>query len=132
MSTTDEDARTESSDRAKSAIATIEFSRQTHVEWRDWLRAHPDDKRGEVTGDADYHEKTITEYDNVLDALRITPQPVRVEVTDEMVEALLKHRVIVGDAWTNRRCSCGWCPMGWTDRKHAEHIVAVALGGDHE
>lgn len=62
-----------------SAIATIEFSRQTHVEWRDYMlghkdtvncdcgKDHPDVKN---LGDSTYHQNCIDEYDNVLEVLR--------------------------------------------------------------
>jgi len=42
------------------AIATIETSRQTHVEWRDYLSRYPEHNPGAV-GDADYHERAVTE-----------------------------------------------------------------------
>lgn len=51
------------------AIATIETSRQTHVEWRDYLRRNPEHNPGAV-GDADYHDRAVTEYDLVLAVLR--------------------------------------------------------------
>ena len=51
------------------AIATIEFSRQTHVEWAAHLRQHPEQRPGAI-GDAEYHERAVAEYDNVLAVLR--------------------------------------------------------------
>lgn len=63
----------------KKAIATIEFSRQTHVEWRDYMRGHKDTRdcncgkeHPDVNnlGDSAYHQNCIEEYDNVLEVLR--------------------------------------------------------------
>jgi hypothetical protein len=56
-----------------AAIATIEFSRSTHLEWSAWLHAHPEDKRADVAGDAEYHDQAISEYNNVLEVLRGSP-----------------------------------------------------------
>ena len=56
-----------------AAIATIEFSRKTHVEWSAWLHAHPEDKRADVAGGAAYQDQAISEYDNVLAVLRQHP-----------------------------------------------------------
>ena len=56
-------------DEIAAATATIEFSRQTHVEWATHLRANPEASAGAV-GDATYHEQAVREYDNVLAVLR--------------------------------------------------------------
>jgi len=51
-----------------TAIATVEDSRQTHVNWAEWRR------RGnggdEMAGDLKHHEDAIAGYDQVLDVLR--------------------------------------------------------------
>jgi hypothetical protein len=60
------------------AIATIEFSRNTHVEWAAYMRGHNDcvcdcgKPHPDVNnlGDAAYHENCIAEYDNVLAVLK--------------------------------------------------------------
>lgn len=60
------------------AIATIEFSRNTHVEWAAYMRGHNDcicdcpkvHPDVENLGNAAYHENCIAEYDNVLAVLR--------------------------------------------------------------
>jgi len=52
------------------AIATIEDSRRTHVEWRDWLNKYPNDQRAVTAGDAQHHIRCIAEYDHVLKVLR--------------------------------------------------------------
>lgn len=52
------------------AIETIEFSRQTHVEWRDWLNKNPNDPRTPAVGDSKHHQDCIVGYDNVLTILR--------------------------------------------------------------
>lgn len=52
----------------RAAIATVQYSRQTHVEWASYLRQHPDYDPGAV-GDAEYHERVVREYDNVLSVL---------------------------------------------------------------
>lgn len=60
------------------AIATIKFSRNTHVEWAAYMRGHNDCvdcNCGKVhpdvnnLGDTAYHENCIAEYDNVLAVL---------------------------------------------------------------
>lgn len=53
-----------------AAIATIESSRETHVQWRDWFLAHPEDGRTTPLGDAAFHAQCVIEYDNVLAVLR--------------------------------------------------------------
>ena len=64
------------------AVATISFSRETHVIWRDYLRDHASGCKGcgrdhskdvDVAGDQTYHETAIAEYDQVLDVLRRIP-----------------------------------------------------------
>jgi hypothetical protein len=59
------------------AIAIIEGSRQTHVEWLDYLAKHGDDLRPheEIAGDADHHREAIEKYDRVLAVLRRPPAP---------------------------------------------------------
>ena len=61
------------------AVKTVEFSRETHVIWRDYLRDHVGACGGcgrdhakdvAVSGDQAYHQKAIDEYDQVLDVLR--------------------------------------------------------------
>jgi hypothetical protein len=52
------------------AIATIEDSRKTHVEWRDFLNRHPDHPHVKSVGDSQHHIQCIAEYDNVLKVLR--------------------------------------------------------------
>ena len=56
-------------ERLTDAISTVEFSRQTHVEWAAYLREHPEREPNGI-GDAEYHEKAVGEYDNVLAVLR--------------------------------------------------------------
>lgn len=56
-------------DELAAAIATIEYSRQTHVEWAAHLRQNPEQPPSAI-GDAEYHEKAVREYDNVLAVLR--------------------------------------------------------------
>lgn len=50
------------------AIAIVEDSRRTHVEWRSWLTAHPDADAAFV-GDAQWHTECIANYDEVLQLL---------------------------------------------------------------
>lgn len=52
-------------------IETLEGHRQTHVEWRDWFRKHPDDPRQESLGDADFHNETVQTYNSVLAVLKM-------------------------------------------------------------
>lgn len=60
------------------AIATIEDSRQTHVEWIDYLARHGDDLRPheEIAGDAGHHRETVEQYEQVLSVLRASAAPV--------------------------------------------------------
>lgn len=57
----------------EAAIAIVEDSRRTHVMWRDWLRAHPDDPAQEGVGDVRWQEECIVNYDLVLEVLREEP-----------------------------------------------------------
>lgn len=52
-----------------AAITTVEYSRQTHVEWASYLRRNPSYEPGAI-GDAEYHDGVVREYDNVLAVLR--------------------------------------------------------------
>lgn len=60
-------------EQRERALATVEFSRQTHVEWAAHLRQHPESEPSAV-GDAEYHERAVREYDNVLAVLRRADQ----------------------------------------------------------
>lgn len=55
------------------AIAIIEDSRRTHVEWAEWQEATPD-WRSKVEpsspGEPEHHRRCIAEYDHVLAVLR--------------------------------------------------------------
>lgn len=64
-----------------TAIATIEDSRRTHVEWRRYLEAEQPDcdhescqaawaERIRIAGDYDHHQRAIDGYDQVLTVLR--------------------------------------------------------------
>lgn len=50
-------------------IDTLKEHRQTHVEWRDWFRLHPNDSRIQSLGDADFHNETIQHYNVILSVL---------------------------------------------------------------
>lgn len=54
------------------AIAIIEDSRRTHVEWLVYLAKHGDDLRPyeEIAGDATHHREAVAGYDHVLEVLR--------------------------------------------------------------
>jgi hypothetical protein len=53
------------------AIAIIEDSRQTHVNWADWRRkGNGTDTDHEMIGDLEWHENAIRDYDHVLAVLR--------------------------------------------------------------
>jgi hypothetical protein len=74
-----------------AAIARIERSRQTHIEWRDYWRSIPghgecaDCKAtAEIAGDLDRQVRVIAEYDNVLAVLRTMPE----RIWDEAVSAV--------------------------------------------
>lgn len=61
-------------DEIRLAIARIEESRSTHVEWAEFQAAHPDDWMNLVDrsspGGPEHHHRAIVEYDQVLDVLR--------------------------------------------------------------
>lgn len=61
----------------EQAIATIEHSRGTHVEWAAFVRDFPDEAAkpspravADVAGDLKHHEDCIDGYDHVLAVLR--------------------------------------------------------------
>lgn len=56
----------------QAAITTVQYSRQTHVEWAAYLRRNPTHEPGAV-GDAEYHDQAVREYDNVLAVLQSSP-----------------------------------------------------------
>jgi len=56
----------------EEAIAIIEFSRVTYVQWREWQLKTPDWKsrvKPESPGDPEHHKKFIEDYDKVLKVL---------------------------------------------------------------
>lgn len=57
-------------DKRRQAIAVIEDSRETHVDWARWLEKHPDDPRAKDVGDAQFHRECIQRYDFVLSVLK--------------------------------------------------------------
>lgn len=70
-----------SADAVATAIATVEDSRRTHVEWREYLEAEKPTcdhehclaawaERIRVAGDYDHHQRAIEGYDQVLGVLR--------------------------------------------------------------
>ncbi len=77
-------------DQLAQAIATVEFSRQTHVEWAAYLRQHPD-RQPSAIGDAEYHDRAICEYDNVLAVLDLV-NPTRCPT----VEPCAHYRAAIG------------------------------------
>lgn len=50
-------------------IEKLREHRATHVDWRDWFRKYPKDRRVEVVGDADFHNEVIQTYNSVLAVL---------------------------------------------------------------
>lgn len=57
----------------KRAIAIVEDSRRTHVEWAEWQEATPDWKskvEPSSPGEPEHHRRCISEYDHVLSVLR--------------------------------------------------------------
>lgn len=56
----------EINDELNWAIGKLMEHRQTHVEWRDWFRKHPDDPRKESLGDADFHNETVQTYNMLI------------------------------------------------------------------
>lgn len=55
-----------------AAIAAIESSRATHLDWAQWFEAHPDEeaKHSRTIHGAAEQRKIVAEYDNVLMCLR--------------------------------------------------------------
>ena len=55
----------------EAVIAIVEDSRETHVQWRDWLTKHPDDPAVAAgVGDLTWHTECVENYDRVLAVLR--------------------------------------------------------------
>lgn len=56
----------------RQAIATIEDSRQTHVEWIEYLAKYGNDLRPheEIAGDTAHHREAVEQYEQVLSVLR--------------------------------------------------------------
>jgi hypothetical protein len=68
----------------EAAIARVEESRQTHVEWRDYWREYAEhscetdpcpwestrEAQAAIAGDIEHQERAIAGYDNVLAVLR--------------------------------------------------------------
>ena len=60
-------------DEVERAIAIVEDSRRTHVEWAEWQEATPNwQSQVEPTspGEPAHHRRCISEYDEVLSVLR--------------------------------------------------------------
>lgn len=68
----------------KTAISTVEDSRRTHVEWRDWwiktlAEGHTEKcceetrQAARLAGELVHQEACIAGYDNVLACLRMVP-----------------------------------------------------------
>lgn len=53
----------------EEAIRTVEHSRHVHIEWADYIDAHPDFDPGPV-GNARFHRACVTRYSRVLEVLR--------------------------------------------------------------
>lgn len=53
----------------EEAIRTVEHSRHVHIEWADYIDAHPDFDPGPV-GNARFHLACVTRYSRVLEVLR--------------------------------------------------------------
>ncbi len=67
-------------DPIAKAIAIIEDSRSTHVEWVESLQRNPLRAEDGYVGDIDHHRRCIADYDHVLAVLRAfasdpEPQP---------------------------------------------------------
>lgn len=59
----------------EEAVHIIEHSRHVHVEWAEWLDAHPEDlKPHERLGNRDFHRRCVARYDRVLEVLRARVQ----------------------------------------------------------
>ena len=58
-------------DDLEKAIAIVSRSRQTHVEWIEWYKYHPEDeeKYARTVGESKHHEDRVDDYDHVLRVL---------------------------------------------------------------
>lgn len=52
------------------AIAIVEDSRRTHVEWLAHLGEHPGCPDAEIAGDENHHREAVANYDHVLIVLK--------------------------------------------------------------
>jgi hypothetical protein len=62
-------------DRVVEAIAIIEYSRSTHVEWSRYITNYPEEAAKviptvEVAGDVAHHQRCIEGYDKVIAVLK--------------------------------------------------------------
>ena len=56
-------------EKIKKAIKIIKDSKETHVDWANFLSENPEDDRSEYVGDEKFHRECIEEYNYVLDVL---------------------------------------------------------------
>lgn len=60
--------------KLEKAKAVIQEARESHVQWADWVKNHPEEAKQprpevDVAGDARHHEIWIENYDLVLEVL---------------------------------------------------------------
>lgn len=68
------------------AIAIVEDSRQTHVNWAKWRRRGG--KGDDGAGDLEHHETAIRDYDHVLAVLAVNRLPLYEEALDSLAAAV--------------------------------------------
>ena len=57
--------------RVQDLIPLLEDGRETHVEWRDWLKANPENEKvNPDAGDAEFHAAMVKEYDERLQVMK--------------------------------------------------------------
>jgi sugar phosphate isomerase/epimerase len=102
-------------ERINAAIAIAEASRQTHVEWRDFINSGGREGIG-YAGDLSHHVSRIMRYDLVLDVL---------QQTKKLYEALNVAQVTLSHLFQDGVIDS---PMAEGDAVRALMIVNEALG----
>lgn len=129
----------------KRAIAIVEDSRRTHVEWVDYLDQWGGDLRPmeEVAGDIDHHREAVANYDHVLEVLRspapaaaVDPPPAQqlseALAENEAMKETLRAMSARGCEWVSESCINQWPEPGdWCDPCAASVcLAALSTGGE--
>lgn len=139
-----------------AAIARVEKSRQTHVEWLDYWRAYDEhdcsgvvcpweatrEEQTAIAGDSDHHRTAISGYDNVLAILTALRAALSSAGTDVLADLLDRERAkAAGEALreaagamlstaTAIRDRSHWRATGWANWLRDRAAAVSPEGGD--